>query len=66
MSLLRKNIGTGEFSGYLLKLGVVNKSWRERYFVLAGDRLVYFKKKDQKRAIAAIRLQWSFIRVKSP
>jgi len=50
-------------SGYLLKRGEVNKSWRVRWFVLQDDKLFYFKSPDQEKAIAFIPLDNAVVRI---
>jgi len=50
-------------TGYLLKRGEVNKSWRVRWFVLQDDRLFYFKSPEQEKAIAFIPLDNAVVRI---
>jgi hypothetical protein len=52
-----------EMSGRLQKMGVVNKSFKERWFVLSGNKLFYYKSKDANAAIHFIPLEESYVRV---
>lgn len=52
-------------SGKLQKMGVVNKRFKERWFVLSGNKLFYYKSKDANAAIHFIPLDEAFIRVSS-
>lgn len=48
--------------GYLEKKGARNKSWRERWFVLQGDKLFYFKTHEHTSSISNIPLADSRVR----
>lgn len=52
-----------EMSGMLLKMGQVNKSWKERFFILEDDKLFYYKNHDAVKAIAYIPLNDAYVRV---
>lgn len=43
--------------GYLHKKGEVNKAFQKRYFVLKGNLLFYFDKKDDKEPLGVIVLE---------
>src|SRR5688500_14534883 len=57
------DIKKGELCGYLRKMGAVNKSFKERWFVLKGNRLYYYKTMDSPRPISYISLNECHIRV---
>lgn len=46
-----------DLEGYLQKRGDVNKSWQKRYFVLKGNLLFYFDRKQDKEPIGLIILE---------
>jgi len=50
-------------SGYLLKRGEINKSWKVRWFELEDDKLKYFKSQDQTKAIDFIHLDQVVVRI---
>jgi len=37
---------TPDFEGHLKKKGHLVKNWKQRWFILRGDKLWYFKKKE--------------------
>jgi serine/threonine protein kinase len=41
------SLANAEMEGWLMKQGHVRRNWKERWFVLKGDRLYYFKNTDQ-------------------
>lgn len=59
---LKEQIGDGEFCGMLKKLGQYRQAYKDRWFVLQGDKLWYFKTQDQARAITFIPLRDAVIR----
>ncbi|KAG2378402.1 hypothetical protein C9374_008545 [Naegleria lovaniensis] len=52
-----------EMSGVLCKMGEVNKSWKERFFILEDDKLFYYKNNEATKAIAYIPLNDAYVRV---
>ncbi|EFC50023.1 predicted protein [Naegleria gruberi] len=50
-------------SGILFKMGEVNKSWKERFFILEEDKLFYYKNSESSKAIAYIPLNDAYVRV---
>jgi hypothetical protein len=59
--IIKKNSVIGK-SGYLLKKGEINKSWRLRWFVLQDDKLFYFKTSEQSKPIGFIPLDQTVVR----
>eukprot|EP00002_Diphylleia_rotans_P032435 TRINITY_DN6810_c0_g1_i2.p1 TRINITY_DN6810_c0_g1~~TRINITY_DN6810_c0_g1_i2.p1 ORF type:complete len:102 (+),score=16.43 TRINITY_DN6810_c0_g1_i2:43-348(+) len=53
----------GVKKGYLQKLGEHHKSWKLRWFVLEGDKLLYFKTADNTKPISYIHLLEAIVRV---
>eukprot|EP01064_Diplonema_japonicum_P016873 TRINITY_DN2491_c0_g1_i1.p1 TRINITY_DN2491_c0_g1~~TRINITY_DN2491_c0_g1_i1.p1 ORF type:complete len:156 (+),score=27.59 TRINITY_DN2491_c0_g1_i1:46-513(+) len=49
-------------SGQLLKLGAVNKAWKERWFVLVGSKLYYFRNRDMKQPQGTVSVDQAYIR----
>ncbi|KAL9644936.1 hypothetical protein ABK040_004430 [Willaertia magna] len=49
--------------GTLQKMGEINKSWKERYFILEDDKLFYYKNLETNKAIAYIPLSDAYVRV---
>eukprot|EP00696_Hemimastix_kukwesjijk_P010840 gnl/Hemi2/23644_TR7934_c0_g1_i1.p1 gnl/Hemi2/23644_TR7934_c0_g1~~gnl/Hemi2/23644_TR7934_c0_g1_i1.p1 ORF type:complete len:207 (-),score=66.91 gnl/Hemi2/23644_TR7934_c0_g1_i1:40-660(-) len=54
--------GAGQRSGYLLKLGHVRKSWKQRWFVLRDDKLFYFRTRESPSPLNCIDLQDTSVR----
>jgi len=52
-----------EMSGVLSKMGEVNRSWKERFFILEEDKLFYYKNSESTKAIAYIPLNEAYVRV---
>lgn len=52
-----------EMSGRLQKMGVVNKSWKERWFVLSDKKLFYYKNQKATNMIHFIQLDGAYVRV---
>eukprot|EP01059_Diplonema_ambulator_P010087 TRINITY_DN2007_c0_g1_i5.p1 TRINITY_DN2007_c0_g1~~TRINITY_DN2007_c0_g1_i5.p1 ORF type:complete len:181 (+),score=26.94 TRINITY_DN2007_c0_g1_i5:303-845(+) len=52
-------------SGQLLKLGAVNKAWKERWFVLVGSKLYYFRNRDMKQPQGTVSVDQAYIRPSS-
>eukprot|EP01118_Nematostelium_gracile_P000108 TRINITY_DN10099_c0_g1_i1.p1 TRINITY_DN10099_c0_g1~~TRINITY_DN10099_c0_g1_i1.p1 ORF type:complete len:159 (-),score=23.57 TRINITY_DN10099_c0_g1_i1:4-426(-) len=50
-------------SGYLMKRGEVNKSWRVRWFCLQDDRVHYYKSAEQEKSIGEIPLDNAVVRI---
>ena len=42
------------YNGFLHKLGAVNKAWKDRWFVLAGKKLYYFRSKENTKVPTGI------------
>jgi len=59
---LKDDIGDGEYCGLLKKLGDVNRTFKERWFVLQKDKLWYFKTQQSPKAITYIALKDAVIR----
>eukprot|EP00743_Colponemidia_sp_Colp-15_P007488 GILK01008093.1.p1 GENE.GILK01008093.1~~GILK01008093.1.p1 ORF type:complete len:552 (-),score=95.49 GILK01008093.1:125-1780(-) len=43
---LEQKLGQGQRAGFLMKRGKLNRAWKERWFVLKGDKLYYRKTQD--------------------
>eukprot|EP01006_Ploeotia_vitrea_P035958 TRINITY_DN65950_c6_g5_i1.p1 TRINITY_DN65950_c6_g5~~TRINITY_DN65950_c6_g5_i1.p1 ORF type:complete len:963 (-),score=541.66 TRINITY_DN65950_c6_g5_i1:44-2932(-) len=54
---------TVHMSGYLDKRGKHNTAWRQRWFVLMGNQLNYFKSKEHAKSIDHISIEDAAIRV---
>lgn len=48
--------------GYLSKLGARHKAWRERWFVLQGDKLFYFKSHHSASSISYIKVSDAYVK----
>lgn len=48
--------------GYLSKLGARHKAWRERWFVLQGDKLFYFKSRSSASSISYIKVSEAYVK----
>ncbi|KAJ9463684.1 hypothetical protein DIPPA_65644 [Diplonema papillatum] len=59
MSFATKDV---TYSGQLLKLGAVNKAWKERWFVLVGSKLYYFRSRELKQPQGTVSVDQAYIR----
>eukprot|EP01061_Rhynchopus_euleeides_P043885 TRINITY_DN76718_c0_g1_i1.p1 TRINITY_DN76718_c0_g1~~TRINITY_DN76718_c0_g1_i1.p1 ORF type:complete len:194 (+),score=59.29 TRINITY_DN76718_c0_g1_i1:250-831(+) len=50
------------YSGFLHKLGAVNKAWKDRWFVLVGTKLYYFRAKDQRQPQGTVEVRQGWAR----
>eukprot|EP00754_Rhynchopus_humris_P017112 Rhum_TRINITY_DN14547_c32_g1::Rhum_TRINITY_DN14547_c32_g1_i1::g.96533::m.96533 len=48
------------YSGYLHKLGAVNKAWKDRWFALIGNKLHYFRTKEMKNPQGTVAIEQAF------
>jgi hypothetical protein len=60
-----KPTDTHEMSGQLHKMGVVNRSWKERWFVLSDKKLFYYKNQKSTNMIHFISLESAYVRVRN-
>eukprot|EP01080_Neovahlkampfia_damariscottae_P006374 gene6374-10381_t len=61
-TISKANFGRGQYCGYLKKMGSVNKSWKERFFVLDDEYLSYFTNEDSQNSLGKINLSNSYVK----